>query len=84
MISIMPQDVYAVKRAALGPLLYPLKLFLRRGLTHILAFEAYHFFALAANDWRVATRVQVIFLDSDGRLLRIDDAQVENRADNLA
>jgi hypothetical protein len=59
-------------------------LFPYQGLGHILAFQTFHFFALAANDWRVDACVQVIFLDSDGRLLGIDDPQVKDRTDKFA
>ena len=84
MICIAAQDIQAIKRTSLSPLLYPSKLLPYRRRGHAFSIQTFHLLALTANDRRIQARVQVVFVDSDSRLFRIDAAQVEEGADLLA
>ena len=83
MIGVLTKGRQGMEGTSFGPGCGPGEFLLLQCLIRAFSSEALHLFALTTEGRGVETGVQIILVDTDGRLLRVDDPEVKKGADHF-
>jgi hypothetical protein len=84
MVRLAPKDIKSMEGALARSLPGPDELLSFRFGSNPFSFKTFHVLALAADKRRIHAGVEIVFLDANGRLLRIHSSHMKKGAHGFA